>query len=652
MSDSWEPAPGGGQPTQEAQAEARPPTPSIVAAGPGEKSPDAFIGRVILDQYRVTKKLGSGGMGTVYIAEQTTVGRKAALKFLLPELGDNEEAVARFYREARSASALSHPNIVQVFNFGRMDDGTLYLAMEYIEGETLAGMLKRGPLATEVLCDLGAQLADGLATAHAAGVVHRDLKPENIIVREINGRLVPKILDFGIAKVVAGDRAVETNLTCDDKIFGTPNYMAPEQAQGKVTAAADIYSLGVIFYAALSGRLPIHAPTPGAQLLALVSAPPEPLAAVLPTPAPAPLEALVMRMLEKEPRKRPRGMLEVRDELLALTPGARVPRRRRGRVIAVLSATLLLAAIGAGGFVARRSLRPKAPPSTPQRVAASHAQPPAWVSSPRADSGSIERLSVVAAVTREHDLPAAELALQSVAAVQAELALASKVNLRGFAPAVYLPVLAAHDAALREQQTLIARGDSAGVADRRQRNRRNEDFVRAMLDERFPGLLVRRDLYWEAYQAGPERWVDASAQFDLDPAHLDSHYYQESLRQKSLELVVTHFFPSLVWVHGRINGAVVLEVAAVSAGAALGLRPGDVIVGVNGQAVVGLGGFRLLSSGIDQTLAERAQRSRFRLTISRAGETKELALPAGFRWRPPRGAARPESTARREPRGP
>jgi len=196
---------------------------------------DPIIGLKILDQYEVEQKIGAGGMGVVYQAQQLGLDRKVVVKFLLPELGGTEDVVARFNREARSASRLDHPNIVKVFNFGDSGGGRLYLAMEYVQGTSLKELIaekKRLPI-IEVL-DIGVQLADALAFAHTEQVVHRDLKPENILLTNINGRWVPKIVDFGIAKIMGADQVTgpSSNLTMQGRVYGTPNYMSPEQAEG------------------------------------------------------------------------------------------------------------------------------------------------------------------------------------------------------------------------------------------------------------------------------------------------------------------------------------------------------------------------------------------------------------------------------------
>ena len=220
---------------------------------------DPFLGTVVGDRYRIVSRIGVGGMGAVYRAEHTMMRRDLAIKVLLPELSGKEEFARRFEREAESASRLAHPNIITVTDFGRTAEGSLFLAMEYLAGTSLSQAIAEGPLPLERALAIERQILRALEHAHGAGVVHRDLKPENIMLVERDGqRDVVKILDFGIAKVTEPQSGGQA-LTQAGVIFGTPEYLSPEQALGEaVDARTDIYAAGVILFEMLAGRRPFE----------------------------------------------------------------------------------------------------------------------------------------------------------------------------------------------------------------------------------------------------------------------------------------------------------------------------------------------------------------------------------------------------------
>ena len=280
-----------------------------------------------IGSYEVIDRLGAGGMGEVYRARDTRLGRTVALKVLHP--GSDPEMLRRLDREARAASALNHPNIVQIYDVGVAagEAGEHYVVMEHVEGETLRRRLARGPMPIPELLDLGAQLTDGLARAHRAGILHRDLKPENLVVTP-DGRL--KILDFGLAKVVAaplGDLEARETLTRHGTqagmLVGTLEYMSPEQASGRpVDARSDQFAVGLILGEMVTGQPLFRRDTPAQVLAAVIERDPEPLRRLRPD-VPEALEALVSRCLQKDPARRFEKTDELASQLAALAGRSR-----------------------------------------------------------------------------------------------------------------------------------------------------------------------------------------------------------------------------------------------------------------------------------------------------------------------------------------
>ncbi len=268
---------------------------------------DPYLGTTLQGQFHLVEAIGSGAMGTVYRAWQSGMERAVAVKMLRADLLADDELRCRFVREGRAAARLNHPNIVSVHVVGETDAGVPYLVMEHLGGDTLDQLLDAEPrLPPERAVSIARQIACALSEAHAAGIVHRDLKPGNVVLLERRGagELV-KIFDFGIAKIA--DAALLDGevgrLTRDGAIFGTPHYIAPEQAQGgALDGRADLYSLGILLYRMLSGRLPFDG-NAVAVLLAHIGRPPPDLAEVAPD-VDAALAALVMRCLAKDPARR------------------------------------------------------------------------------------------------------------------------------------------------------------------------------------------------------------------------------------------------------------------------------------------------------------------------------------------------------------
>jgi serine/threonine-protein kinase len=250
-------------------------------------------GSIVDKRYRVLRRIGSGGMADVWLAEDTHLQRQVALKVLHSRFLQDQQFVARFQREAEHAAGLQHPNIVAVFDRGA-EDGVNYIAMRYVEGPTLKELIERG-LTPEQAAALVRQVLEGARFAHRNGVVHRDLKPQNVIVDQ-EGKAV--VTDFGIA------RAGVSEITQTGSVMGTPQYLSPEQAQGfEVTAVSDLYSIGVILYEALTGRVPFEGESAVAVAMKQVSETPQRPSSINPQVSPA-LDAVVMRALEKEPGNR------------------------------------------------------------------------------------------------------------------------------------------------------------------------------------------------------------------------------------------------------------------------------------------------------------------------------------------------------------
>ena len=277
--------------------------------------PDPLLGTVLLEQFRIDACIGEGGMGTVYRAHQTTIGRDVAIKVLRPELAADEQAVVRFAREARLATSLDHPNLVRVFLSGRLPDGRLYIVMELLEGRSLAEELEHDSLPSldrAVLMIM--KLCAGLSAVHEAGVIHRDIKPENVylVERGTDSDFV-KLVDFGIARML--DSIGPT--TQAGKVFGTANYIAPEAAAGELAdRRTDVYSLGVLSYQLLTGELPFEGNSIASVLMQHVHQPPPHLSTKgRGADVPTEVADVVMQSLAKERESRQQNLAEFLDAL-------------------------------------------------------------------------------------------------------------------------------------------------------------------------------------------------------------------------------------------------------------------------------------------------------------------------------------------------
>ncbi len=270
---------------------------------------DPYLHREIAGQFRVLEKIGSGGMGAVYKAEQPEMRRFVAIKILHSRYLARQDLVTRFKREARAMSHLSHPNTARVFLYGQLDDGACYFVMEYLEGRNLAQTVRReGPMEPMRAINIMIQTCGALEEAHRGGIVHRDLKPENIFLTTQGGIAdFPKVLDFGLAKVSERQmRPGSLILTQEGMVFGTPEFMSPEQARGEtLDGRSDIYSLGIILYEMLTGKLPFEAGQPMEYIQKHIKEKPIPLAERVPDRTfPPGLEAVLMRSIAKRADER------------------------------------------------------------------------------------------------------------------------------------------------------------------------------------------------------------------------------------------------------------------------------------------------------------------------------------------------------------
>lgn len=304
---------------------------------------DAAIGTVVLGRYRLVRVIGEGAMGRVYEAEQQMGGatRRVAVKALHATLGKSRELMERFRRECELVIQLEHPNTIRFLDFGDLPDGRAAIVMEYVDGETLADRLERGPLSVEQVDRIVHQVCGSLHEAHQRGIVHRDLKPENVMLTERAGEQdVVKVCDFGIAKI---DTEGESRLTQQGAVLGTPKYMSPEQFHGSnLDARSDVYSLGVMVYEMLTGELPFEAGNVFQWAERHLQAEPTPMEA---HPAgamvPEARRRAVMRALAKDPNARPATVLDFARELtgMAETPSAWGGIRSSGAVAAGMAAT-------------------------------------------------------------------------------------------------------------------------------------------------------------------------------------------------------------------------------------------------------------------------------------------------------------------------
>ncbi len=287
------------------------------------KEPDPYIGRAIEGgKYQVLQKIGAGGMGAVYKAQQTGMGRLVAIKVLHSKLISRKDLVSRFSREAKALGHLTHPNTVKIYDDGVLEDGSLYIVMEHLEGKNLNQTVRtQGPFTIDRALPIMTQVCGALDEAHRAGIVHRDLKPENIFLcNNASMKDFPKVLDFGLAKVTEKEmRPGSIILTQEGMVFGTPEFMSPEQAQGvTLDARSDIYSLAVILYEVLTGKLPFDARLPMEHIQHHVMTAPIPLDQRVPgLTFPPGFGDVIARALSKNPDARFQTSVEFAAALVA-----------------------------------------------------------------------------------------------------------------------------------------------------------------------------------------------------------------------------------------------------------------------------------------------------------------------------------------------
>jgi eukaryotic-like serine/threonine-protein kinase len=331
-----------------------------------------LVGQVVADRYHILKKLGEGGMGAVYLGEHVKMGRKSAIKVMTQAVANDPDAVSRFNREAANASRLSHPNICQIYDFGETAEGIIYLAMEFIEGCSLSELIEReGALPPARAARILQQSAEALQVAHDQTIVHRDIKPDNImIVQAKDGSDVAKVVDFGIAKAVAGEETGQ-KVTKTGLVVGTPEYMSPEQLSGdKLDGRSDIYSLGLVLYKMLTGVLPFQADSAQETLIKRLTDAPEPLAQARPDIAfPPSLQAVLDHALARAADDRYGSAAAFGRDVVASVGDAAVPGTRLDVAHVTQAATQLLntemamkqAKLGKGAAAAPRSAPAPAP---------------------------------------------------------------------------------------------------------------------------------------------------------------------------------------------------------------------------------------------------------------------------------------------------
>jgi tRNA A-37 threonylcarbamoyl transferase component Bud32 len=343
--------------------------PAAVPVQPSNQMTQDLVGQTLLGRYKIIKRLGEGGMGTVYLGEHATIGKKFAVKVLSHEFAHKEDLRERFLQEARAASMISQENVVEITDFGDTPDGSVFFIMEFLQGEDLSDTVKdQGRLPWARVKPIMLQICRALAAAHDAGIIHRDMKPENCyrIKRGKNEDFI-KVLDFGIAKVTSEEEGEGKGLTRTGMIFGTPEYMSPEQAQGaKPDHRVDVYAVGVILYELLTGRVPFTADTfMGILTKHMFEVPEAPSAVVPDANIPPEVEAIILKAMQKDRELRFADMREMAEAIEAVGTGA--------AAVDVVSENIARPSTGQMAFTGGR---PTPMPGTVPPVAATYEEQP------------------------------------------------------------------------------------------------------------------------------------------------------------------------------------------------------------------------------------------------------------------------------------
>src|ERR1700738_2582995 len=285
---------------------------------------DPLVGQTLAEKYLIERLIKRGGMGAVYLGKHVLMDKTVAIKVLRPSLAGDDLIVARFSREAKAASRISHPHAVSVTDFGEAENGVVFLVMEYLDGRTLKDIIRsEGPMPLNRVVEITRQVSGALDAAHQQGVVHRDLKSDNIMLSQTNGGDWAIVLDFGIAKIQQPEGVRDNDITAANLVIGTPQYMSPEQCSqsGPIDARSDVYSLGVIVFEMLSGRVPFTGESPTVIMMKQVQDDP-PLMRELRPDLPAGIDSLVRRALAKQPIDRFQTAGELYEALTIAAAGA------------------------------------------------------------------------------------------------------------------------------------------------------------------------------------------------------------------------------------------------------------------------------------------------------------------------------------------
>ncbi len=394
---------------------------SSVLTGPTTR--EDLVGTMLLGRYSVTRKIGQGGMGAVYEATHTLIGKRVAVKVLLDKYAGKEQVVARLEQEARLASSIGHEHIIDITDFGKTDDGRTFVVMEFLEGESLGELLSReGPLPEARIVDVAYQVASALGAAHDKGIVHRDVKPENVFLLRRKDRDFAKVVDFGISKSLRSSDAGEDDsprLTQTGMVLGTPLYMSPEQARGDedLDHRIDIYALGVIMYELATGRVPFT----GTNYLSIISQvlndTPKPPRTYRPELSEE-LEAVILKALEKDRANRYQTTAEMLADLSVLaddpthsTQRARItgPRRhapKKSGLRAVAWVAVIAGIIAAVALTVTTTMGGGAGPKETQAMGLVDAGPPP---PPPIDAGIVQPQVTLVTVRVETEPPGAQL---------------------------------------------------------------------------------------------------------------------------------------------------------------------------------------------------------------------------------------------------